>query len=66
LCITASCGPIPRAVLAIERMDDIEIVVVYVMRGNRRRIISARRVHRDERKEYATHLRNTLQGSDRL
>jgi uncharacterized DUF497 family protein len=47
-------------------MDDIEIVVVCVMRGNRRRIISARRAHRDERKEYATHLRNTLQGSDRL
>jgi uncharacterized DUF497 family protein len=47
-------------------MDDIEIVVVYVMRGNRRRIISARRAHRDERKEYPTHLRNTLQGSDRL
>jgi hypothetical protein len=40
-------------------MADVEIVVVYVMRGKRGRIISARRAHRDERKDYANHLRDT-------
>src|SRR3981081_649792 len=47
-------------VLAIGLMEDVEIVVVYVMRGKRRyvmrgkrrRIIAARRAHRDERKDY--------------
>jgi uncharacterized protein (DUF4415 family) len=33
-------------VLAIGLLEDIEIVVVYVVRGKRRRIISARRAHR--------------------
>ena len=50
-------------VLAIGLMEDVEIVVVYVMRGKRRRIISARRAHRDERKDYANHLRNTAKGA---
>jgi uncharacterized DUF497 family protein len=50
-------------VFAIGLMEGIEIVVVYVMRGTRRRIISARRAHRDERKEYANHLRDAGQGS---
>jgi len=44
-------------IFAIGLMEDIEIVVVYVMRGRRRRIISARRAHRDERQDYANHLR---------
>jgi len=43
-------------VLAIGRMAGIEIVVVYVMRGKHRRIISARRAHCDERQAYANHL----------
>jgi uncharacterized DUF497 family protein len=51
-------------VLAIGLMEDIEIVVVYVMRGNRRRIISARRAHRDERRDYANRLRSASQGQD--
>ena len=50
-------------VLAIGLMEDVEIVVVYVMRGKRRRIISARRAHRDERQDYTNHLRNTGKGS---
>ena len=50
-------------VLAIGLMEDVEIVVVYVMRGKRRRIISARRAHRDEKKDYANHLRDTGKGS---
>ena len=53
-------------VLAIGLMEDIEIVVVYVMRGKRRRIISAMRAHRDERKDYANHLRETRKGSHGL
>jgi len=48
-------------VLAIGLIEDIEIVVVYVIRGKHRRIISARRAHRDERKDYANHLTNPLQ-----
>jgi uncharacterized DUF497 family protein len=50
-------------VLAIGLMHDVEIVVVYVMRGECRRIISARRAHRDERQAYATHLASAEQGS---
>lgn len=53
-------------VLAIGLVQDVEIVVVYVMRGNRRRIISARRAHRDERQAYAQHLANTDQRSHGL
>ena len=51
-------------IFAIGLMEDIEIVVVYVMRGKRRRIISARRAHRDERQDYANHLRSADQGQD--
>ena len=51
------------SVLAIGLMQDVGIVVVYVMRGKRRRIISARRAHRDERQDYTNHLRNTGKGS---
>jgi hypothetical protein len=39
-------------VVAVGLMEDIEIVVVFVYRGTRRRIISARRAHRSERQEY--------------
>jgi uncharacterized DUF497 family protein len=51
-------------IFAIGRMEDIEIVVVYVMRGKRRRIISARRAHRDERQAYTNHLKGADQGQD--
>jgi uncharacterized protein len=44
-------------VVAIGSMDGIEIVVVYLTRGQRRRIISARRAHRNERQDYANHLK---------
>ncbi len=50
--------------VAIGLLEDIEIVVIYVMRGKRRRIISARRAHRDERQDYANHLRSADQGQD--
>jgi uncharacterized DUF497 family protein len=53
-------------VLAIGLMEDIEIVVVYVVRGGRRRIISARRAHRNERQDYANHLKSWREGKDRL
>ncbi len=43
-------------VLAIGVIEEVEIVVVYVIRGDRRRIISARRAHRDERQDYENHL----------
>ncbi len=49
-------------IFAIGRMEDIEIVVVYAMRGKRRRMISARRVHCNERKEYARQLNDAGQG----
>jgi uncharacterized DUF497 family protein len=48
-------------VLAIGLIEGVEIVVVYVIRGKRRRIISARRAHRNERQDYADHLTNSLQ-----
>jgi uncharacterized DUF497 family protein len=48
-------------IFAIGLMEDIEIVVVYVMRGKRRRIISARRAHQDERQDYTNHLRDAGQ-----
>jgi uncharacterized protein len=51
-------------VVAIGSIEGIEIVVVYVMRGKRRRIISARRAHRNERKDYANHLKGADQGQD--
>jgi uncharacterized protein len=52
-------------VLTIGLMEDIEIVVVYVKRDGRRRIISARRAHRNERKDYANHVGVTGTGSHR-
>ena len=45
-------------VLAIGVIEGVEIVVVYVIRGKHRRIISARRAHRDERQDYANYLTN--------
>jgi len=49
-------------VVAIGSMEEIEIVVVYVMRGKARRIISARRAHRHERQDYAGHLKRAGEG----
>jgi uncharacterized protein len=51
-------------VFAIGLMEDIEIVVVYVMRGKRRRIISASRAHRNERQEYTGRLRSAGEGQN--
>jgi uncharacterized DUF497 family protein len=51
-------------VVAIGSIEGVEIVVVYVTRGQRRRIISARRAHRNERQDYANHLRLANQGQD--
>jgi uncharacterized DUF497 family protein len=51
-------------IFAVGLMGDIEIVVVYVMRGERRRLISARRANRNERQEYADHLKGRNQGQD--
>jgi uncharacterized protein len=48
-------------ILAVGLIEGVEIVVVYVIRGKRRRIISARRAHRDERQDYANHVRNAGQ-----
>jgi len=48
-------------IFAIGLLGDIEVVVVYAIRGKRRRIISARRAHRDERQDYANHLTHALQ-----
>jgi uncharacterized protein len=51
-------------IFAIGLIEDIEIVVVYVVRGKRRRIISARRANRDERQDYTKHLRGAVKGQD--
>jgi hypothetical protein len=51
-------------VVAIGSIEGVEIVVVYVTRGQRRRIISARRAHRNERQDYANHLKIAGQGQD--
>jgi uncharacterized DUF497 family protein len=51
-------------VVAIGSIEGIEIVVVYVTRGQGRRIISARRAHRNERQDYANHLKIAGQGQD--
>jgi uncharacterized DUF497 family protein len=53
-------------VLAVGCIEDIEIVVVYVMRGASRRIISARRAHRNEREDYANRLGDAGKGSHGL
>ncbi|MGA7381386.1 MAG: BrnT family toxin [Terriglobales bacterium] len=50
--------------VAIGSIEGVEIVLVYVMRGKQRRIISARRAHRNERQDYANHLKGTEQGRD--
>jgi uncharacterized protein len=49
---------------AIGLMEDIEIVVVYVMRRERRRIISARRAHCNERQEYKRRIKIAEEGRD--
>jgi uncharacterized DUF497 family protein len=41
-----------RRIVAFGVVDDREVVVVYTMRSSRRRIISARRAYRSERKAY--------------
>lgn len=51
-------------IVAIGSMEGIEIVLVYAMRGKRRRIISARRAHRNERQDYANHRKGSDQGRD--
>lgn len=51
-------------VVAVGSMEGIEIVLVYVIRGELRRIISARRAHRDERQDYADHIKSAGQGRD--
>ncbi len=51
-------------IFTIGLIEDVEIVVVYVMRGKRRRIISARRANRDERQDYAKHLAGADEGQD--
>ena len=53
-------------IVAVGLMKGIEIVLVYVMRGQRRRIISARRAHRNERQDYANHLKVADQGPNGL
>jgi hypothetical protein len=50
--------------LAIGLLEHIEIVVVYVMRGKSRRIISARRANRNERQDYEDHVREVHPGRD--
>ncbi len=44
-------------VLAVGLLEDVEIVVIYAMRGKYRRIISARRANRNERQDYANQLK---------
>jgi uncharacterized DUF497 family protein len=53
-------------VLAFGVLEDVEIVVVYVVRGKYRRIISARRANRNERQDYASHLKAADEGRNRL
>jgi uncharacterized DUF497 family protein len=50
--------------VVIGLMEGVEIVLVYVMREEQRRIISARRAHRNERQDYANHLKGPEQGRD--
>ena len=51
-------------IVAIGLMAGIEIVVVYVMRGERRRLISARRANRNERQAYQEHRKAAGQRQD--
>jgi len=50
--------------IAIGLMEDVEIVVVYVWRGERRRIISARRASRNEREAYGNQVGRADQGQN--
>jgi uncharacterized DUF497 family protein len=43
--------------LAVGMLEDVEIVVIYTVRGNYRRVISARRANRNERQDYANQLK---------
>jgi uncharacterized DUF497 family protein len=52
-------------VLAVGLLEDVEIVVIYTMRGTYRRIISARRANRNERQAYANQLKSADEGSNR-
>lgn len=52
-------------VLAMGLLEDVEIVVVYTVRGKYRRIISARRANRNERQDYARHLKAADEGRNR-
>jgi hypothetical protein len=51
-------------IVAIGSVENVEIVVVYVIRGQRRRIISARRAHSNERQDYANHLKLADRGQN--
>jgi uncharacterized DUF497 family protein len=51
-------------VVAIGLMEGIEIVVIYVMRGDRCRIISARRAHRHERQDNHNHVASANTGTN--
>jgi uncharacterized DUF497 family protein len=53
-------------VLAVGLLEDVEIVVIYAMRGKYRRIISARRANRNERQDYARHLKAANKGRNEL
>jgi uncharacterized protein len=50
--------------VAIGLVEGVELVVVYATRGKTRRIISARRAHRNERQDYANHLKDTRAGEN--
>jgi uncharacterized DUF497 family protein len=51
--------------LAVGLLEDVEIVVIYAMRGKYRRIISARRANRNERQDYANRLKAADEGLNR-
>jgi uncharacterized DUF497 family protein len=44
-------------VLTVGFLEDVQIVVIYAVRGRYRRIISARRANRNERQDYANQLK---------
>ena len=43
--------------LAVGMLEDVEIVLIYAVRGKYRRVISARRANRNERQDYANQLK---------
>ena len=51
-------------VFAISLMEDIEMVVVDGMRGKRRRMMSVRRAHRNERQEHTGRFRSAGEGQN--